>query len=333
LFERIIGDLSAPATALREGVRSASTSQTRRTPEYTIFSFVHGIDGAEALRPQDYVIETEKFGIPQSRHRLILLGIRNDLIKPRGLCLRPSAPPSVSDLISDLPRLRSQLSDRKEDQQMWFNMISEGLLNLRASDFEPQIWNEMQNAAAVLKRLINVGGRSVERNQPFKLSSKKLANWICDSRMSFVCNHEARRHMTKDLIRYLFVSSYAKVRGSSPKLHNFPSMLLPNHKNVGNAIKGRNGNFNDRFRVQVEWAPATTVTAHMAKDGHYFIHHDPTQCRTWTVREAARIQTFPDNYFFEGSRTDQYRQVGNAVPPFLALQLAEMVARLFEAQL
>jgi DNA (cytosine-5)-methyltransferase 1 len=155
-----------------------------------------------------------------------------------------------------------------------------------------------------------------------------LSDWYRRN-ASGITQHEARAHMRDDLHRYLFCACYVRAHKRSPLLKNFPKQLYPEHRNISLGVSDRL--FADRFRVQVADGPSTTITSHVSKDGHYYIHYDPAQCRALTVREAARLQTFPDNYFFEGNRTQQYLQVGNAVPPLLAREIAGTVFELLSA--
>jgi hypothetical protein len=117
---------------------------------------------------------------------------------------------------------------------------------------------------------------------------QQLRRWVHDPRLGGFLQHESRAHMASDLHRYMFVACFARLQGYSPKLGLFPPKLLPDHANMHSDEVP----FIDRFRVQLAAEPASTVVSHICKDGHYFIHPDAAQCRSLTVREAARLQTF-----------------------------------------
>lgn len=287
-------------------------------------------DNGRDRKPTDFLVLCERHGIPQTRHRVIILGVRSDLLRhvphfdPSTLKERADFIP-VARVLSGLPRLRSGLADSEDTAQGWAESLKDAAVKswLKGMRLAPDlpVAAKIQTVIAFLPRFTRGGGFVPSDS----VSTDYAPAWYLDKRLRGVCNHETRLHMASDLHRYLFASCFGAVHGRSPTLRDFPRALLPKHYNVSKALAMGHGMFNDRFRVQVRDQPATTITCHLAKDGHYNIHYDPLQCRSLTVREAARIQTFPDNYFFEGPRTQQYIQVGNAVPPLLAKQLAVLV--------
>ena len=112
-----------------------------------------------------------------------------------------------------------------------------------------------------------------------------------------------------------------------------------NYTTLPKRLKTHNNqhSFFDRFKViDADASYSQTVVAHIAKDGHYYIHPDIKQNRSITVREAARLQSFPDDFYFEGvkegkNRTAAFKQIGNAVPPLLANQIAKTIQKIFRS--
>ncbi len=321
VFERILRDLRHPVASLPELRGSADENTEYRLMPLT----VHTGDLNGICKPADFVIRSEKYGIPQTRHRVIILGVRADIKVTPGL-IESQPEVHIDQTISDLPRLRSGLSKEEDSPDSWRNAIREiiGAGWMQKGSIDPDLRELLLAATHRIDTDLNRGGIFL----PQTARPERHANWFVDPCLQGVCNHESRGHIKEDLHRYLFAAVFAQKYWRSPLLEDFPEELLPEHKNVVAALKETK--FNDRFRVQTKGRPATTMVSHISKDGHYFIHYDPTQCRSLTVREAARLQTFPDNYFFEGPRTEQYRQVGNAVPPLLANQIAKIVADIFD---
>jgi DNA (cytosine-5)-methyltransferase 1 len=321
LFQKILDDLKSPQDALRREGRAVQ--EPKRKYSYRVLPLTSR-NTSSGIEVGDYVVSAENHGVPQARHRVILVGVRDDVGDVSLLKLPELDEVPVRRVIDDLPRLRSGLS-KKDSVENWLGIFA-GIRERRWLGSVARSGG-CETEDAILHALLQLTAPKRDRGGPFlkgEFVPDYRPDWYTDRRLDGVCHHETRGHLDSDLHRYLFVSAFGKAHGRSPTLKEFPKDLLPAHKNVEAAIE-KGGNFNDRFRVQIRNKPASTITSHIAKDGHYYIHPDPSQCRSLTLREAARLQTFPDNYFFCGSRTAGYGQVGNAVPPLLALGIAESV--------
>ena len=340
-----------PAVAVMENVKGMLSARRKGTaifPEvmqrlrhaggvdaYRLFALgpsCGAISRDEAPRPKDYLVRAEEHGVPQARHRVFIICVRSDVAAALPEQWRPRLDRrddrvSVHDVIGVMPSLRSRLSGG-DDARAWQQAVRAACDKIITNRPRMSREEDRRFRGAIGCALAAAGGRSLPWRQPYGQVAlpascpTDLRDWIFDEKIRTLPNNETRRHVAADLERYLFAAVYARVFDRFPKTSNFPEAFMPPHMNW------HTGKFDDRYRVQLPDGPSTTVTSHLSKDGHYFIHPDPGQCRSLTVREVARLQTFPDNYYFHGSRTQQYVQVGNAVPPFLARQIAGIIWRL-----
>lgn len=326
----------APAAFLMENVPGllSATLKGDRTFELIVRDFAEAGYELHALGdvgqddlfddPRNYVLHAEEHGVPQARARVFILGVRRGLgLKPEKLAKSHGNDnyPTVGSAIADLPKIRSRLSRELDSSTAWSQAIQK-ITRYSFRGINIDLAENIRIRAADIRPDLPLGKPFVDRNGDPTLHT----NWYLDYEMPVVLNHNSRAHMQSDLRRYFFWSEYARIFKRSPRLADVPSHLRPNHGNIrGNALDAP---FPDRFRVQLEDRPSTTITSHISKDGHYYIHPDSLQCRSLSVREAARLQTFPDSYYFEGNITAQYGQVGNAVPPFLARKLGEVISNM-----
>lgn len=305
IFSRILEDLQT-AAASDGGYKLMCVKSPRRPDE-------------ELIDARDFLVRAEDYGVPQKRHRVFIVGIRSDRVRidhGHSLDLPEKPGVSVDDVLSGLPPVRSGLS-RKDTEKRWADAVKRQIkLISKAPDSCPEAVRSIETILRddFSRDLLRESGQYPAQNRDVQ---GDLGQWLRDEYLHILPQHDTRGHIPGDLGRYLYAAAYATENARSPKLFEFPAKLQPKHKNR------KTGKFADRFRVQLAGDASTTITSHIAKDGHYYIHPDPRQCRSLTVREAARLQTFPDNYLFCGPRTEQYRQVGNAVPPFLARQIAQ----------
>jgi DNA (cytosine-5)-methyltransferase 1 len=140
--------------------------------------------------------------------------------------------------------------------------------------------------------------------------------------LDFVTQHIVRPNNDNDLEIYQIAIEQWN-NGKRLNYAELPKRLIK-HTNTDSFV--------NRFQVVNGKGISHTVVAHIAMDGHYYIHPDKKQNRSISVREAARIQSFPDDFFFEGSRTAAFKQIGNAVPPLMANAIANEIIQLLHGK-
>jgi DNA (cytosine-5)-methyltransferase 1 len=197
------------------------------------------------------------------------------------------------------------------EAEMRVSRITDDLLN-QGTSHTPQI--SVREAIGDLPFLRNGAGRDFESYQRGPLESTYSRFMRNGQRVLF--NHRARPNNDDD------VAIYGELRPGETI-----AQLISRQPEMRRHFKYRNDVFKDKYKKQIYDGPSSTIVAHLSKDGHMFVHPDGRQRRTLTVREAARLQSFPDDYFFCGSRGSQFQQVGNAVPPLLAKAIAQEIAQ------
>lgn len=273
----------------------------RYKPKYFVFENVTGLFSAKDEKGNHFydqvisafdsvgyrafprLVKAELHGVPQSRHRVIIVGCKKRYARTGNIEIpeQEACPITINELFSDLKSLQAGEGEVLKDGR-----ISKG-----------------------------------QTNQWLKIEG------ISDADCS-VTFHQARPVWEHD--KYIYRKVVEAWSEPIPRRFNYALDLpkeLQTHKNTKS--------FTDRFKVVDGNAHAShTVVAHIQKDGHYYIHPDIRQNRSLTPREAARLQTFPDNYYFEGaterpSRTSAFRQIGNAVPVMLAKLIAKELKKKF----
>lgn len=164
-------------------------------------------------------------------------------------------------------------------------------------------------------------GEGADRFLNYKTETTEyLQSYALRNGIDILTQHIARPHSEQDKEIYKIAVQKWKKKQERLNYNDLPEQLKTHQNRTS---------FFDRFKVVAADLPySQTVVAHIAKDGHYYIHPDIDQNRSISVREAARLQAFPDDYYFEGekegaNRTAAFKQIGNAVPPLMAKKIAE----------
>jgi DNA (cytosine-5)-methyltransferase 1 len=239
------------------------------------------------------LLDAADYGVPQHRERLFFIANR------------------IGEDNPDMEEWETHREPRNEEEKkMKYLETDEQNFPIFKKGIEKKPWNTMADAIMDLPPVSPSGETPPKSTEDYPLGPiSKYQRWARQNvDEDELDSHVCRGHNMRDLTLYKLLGE-----GTSYVIGDIPDEHQPYRSDI----------FQDNYRKQNPKRPSSTVVAHLYKDGHNFIH--PTEARSITAREAARLQSFPDSFNFPVSRTQSFKQIGNAVPVLLSQAVGKAV--------
>ncbi len=314
-FRDIVGDIQPNIIVIEnvKGILSKRDSKKKKIIDKLVSDFEKlGYNFENEKGAKWNILNAANFGVPQKRERVILIGIKKSWksvkvpeIQPTHFDAKCDNPDdfvsngllpyvSVYEAIGDLPRVSPKVT---------YTGLTE----------------EQKEKIKKKNVLINNGKDKIELNRnrfekhlnKISQSGQNFFGFVRSNGYKYIDHHTTRSHQISDIELFKLMRQGETAKYFAERRPDLAEKY----------IKYSLLSFKDKYRKQKAKDPSTTVFAHLEKDGNRFIH--PTQARTYTPREAARTQSFPDYFIFEGPMTKKFRQIGNAVPPLMSYNIAK----------